>query len=343
MKTPAENEAEAAAIEQTASEWLLRREDGLDAESARAFAAWRSADPRHEAAFARLAATAAVLDRAQRRGDAISIVTQLGVRARRRRVRRLALAGATAGLVLLLGFGGDWRNKTAPAAAASGVATLGSLRQLPDGSLVELNGGAAIDVRYEAAVRRIVLQRGEAHFSVTKDGARPFIVEAAGVEVRAVGTAFTVDVQSAAIEVVVTEGRVALDRAAPAPKSKPDEAATDMIAAVIDAGHRARLELGPAIAPAPEIVAMSDAEIGQRLAWRKPRLEFNNLELAQAAALMNRYNRLQIVIAGAETRQLRVSGTFLSDNPEGFVRIVESTFDLKAERRGENEVVLRAP
>jgi transmembrane sensor len=340
MKTAAKDQAEAQAIERVASEWLLRCENGQDDCSTRALAAWRKADPRHEAAFSRLVATAAVLERAQRRGDAVSIVTQLGLRARRRRGRRIALAGAAAFVVLLLGI--NWGSKlvSLPAPSSQTMAAAGPLRQLPDGSLVELNFGAAIDVRYEAAVRRVVLQRGEAHFSVTKDATRPFIVVAAGVEVRAVGTAFTVDLQSAAVEIVVTEGRIALDRVTPAPTAGAGTPVA--IPAIVEAGHRARLERGPAKGPAPEIIAMSGAELGQRLAWRKPRLEFNNLELAQAVALMNRHNRLQIVVAGADTGRLRVSGTFLSDNPEGFVRIVESTFDLKAERRGENQVVLRA-
>jgi transmembrane sensor len=339
MKTAANDQAGAQAIERVASEWLLRCENGLDDCSTRALAAWRKADPRHEAAFSRLVATAAVLERAQRRGDAVSIVTQLGLRARRRRGRRIALAGAAAFVVLLLGI--NWGSKLVSLPAPSQtMAAAGPLRQLPDGSLVELNVGAAIDVRYEAAVRRVVLQRGEAHFSVTKDAARPFIVVAAGVEVRAVGTAFTVDLQSAAVEIVVTEGRIALDRLTAAPTAVAGAPAT--IPAIVEAGHRARLERGPAQGPAPEIIAMSGAELGQRLAWRKPRLEFNNLELAQAVALMNRHNRLQIVVADADAGRLRVSGTFLSDNPEGFVRIVESTFDLQAERRGENQVVLRA-
>jgi transmembrane sensor len=45
---------------------------------------------------------------------------------------------------------------------------------------------------------------------VTKDPVRPFIVMAAGVAVRAVGTAFNVKLDSTAVEVLVTEGMVAV-------------------------------------------------------------------------------------------------------------------------------------
>jgi len=326
-------------IDRLASEWLVRREAGLDAEATRALSVWRTADPRHEAAFSRHEATWAVFGRAQARGDATAIVTQLRVRARRR-TQRIRLAGAAvAGFALIFALGWHTLHLRRPASEPSLVVPIDLLRKLPDGSLVELNVGARIDVRYETNLRRVQLLSGEAHFSVARDATRPFIVEVAGVEVRAVGTAFTVDLQSAAVEVVVTEGRVSVDR--PAPTSAAPDSASPGAPTLVDAGHRARLPVSAETALAPEVSAMTEAELAQRLAWRKPRLEFNNLELSQAVAWMNRHNRLQVVVDDATVGRLRVSGTFLSDNPEGFVRIVEATFDLKAVRRGENEIVLR--
>ena len=62
-------------------------------------------------------------------------------------------------------------------------------RALDDGTVVELNGGAEIEVQFTAAERRLRLVRGEAHFQVAKNPLRPFVVEAGGVAVRAVGTA----------------------------------------------------------------------------------------------------------------------------------------------------------
>ena len=43
----------------------------------------------------------------------------------------------------------------------------------------------------------------------------PFIVNAGGVEVRAVGTAFNVNLQSKSVAVLVTEGKVAVERVDP--------------------------------------------------------------------------------------------------------------------------------
>ncbi len=51
---------------------------------------------------------------------------------------------------------------------------------------------------------------------------------------------------------------------------------------------------------------------------------------------------MQIVVGDTDVGQLLVSGSFGADNPEGFVRIIEGTFNLRAESRGQDEIVLRA-
>ena len=57
---------------------------------------------------------------------------------------------------------------------------------LPAGSRAELRDDARLSTEFTAGVRRVVLDRGEAHFEVQKDPARPFVVVAGRLEVRAV-------------------------------------------------------------------------------------------------------------------------------------------------------------
>jgi transmembrane sensor len=228
----------------------------------------------------------------------------------------------------------------APARATPSVMAAETVRKLPDGSIVELNTGAEIAVQYEPAERKVRLVRGEAHFRVEADSGRPFVVEAGGVAVRAVGTAFTVQLQAAAVEVVVAEGRVIVANGG----ANSNQAAAEP--ALVTAGNRVVVPASPLPrAPvAPAVQAMSATELAERLAWRIPRLEFNGTDLAEAVGLMNRHNRVQIIMAEPAVGQVRVSGTFRSDNPEGFVRLVEATLGLRAERRAPHEIVLgRAP
>ena len=64
--------------------------------------------------------------------------------------------------------------------------------KLPDGSIVELNTSSTAAIAFSPAERRVRLTQGEGHFSVAKDAGRPFVVEARGLAVRAVGTMFNV-------------------------------------------------------------------------------------------------------------------------------------------------------
>ncbi|MEO7967500.1 MAG: FecR domain-containing protein [Opitutus sp.] len=257
-------------------------------------------------------------------------------RQRRRRWQAAVVAGA-----ILLGGLVYTNQRLSISAVPSAEAFTNLVRKLPDGSIVELNRGAEIEVRYDGTSRRVVLLKGEAHFRVEKDPLHTFRVQAGTVEVVAVGTAFTVELAPQDVEVVVTEGRVSVDeRRQEAPAASRARAAPPTL---VEAGNRMLIPTQSARELAAVVKPMTDAEIDQRLSWRASRLEFDGVELEQAVILLNRANRAQISFADALIGKLRVSGTFRADNPDGFVRIVESTFDLKGERRSADEIILRRP
>ena len=56
---------------------------------------------------------------------------------------------------------------------------------------------------------------------------------------------------------------------------------------------------------------------------------------------MNRYNRLQFTIGDESLGALRLSGALRADKVDALVQILESDFPVRAERRGELEIVLR--
>ena len=79
---------------------------------------------------------------------------------------------------------------------------------LADGSVINLAPESRIDVRYGPAERRIRLLDGQGLFDVASNPARPFIVEVAQGEVRAVGTSFDVIAGKDEAAVTVVEGVV---------------------------------------------------------------------------------------------------------------------------------------
>lgn len=264
---------------------------------------------------------------------------------RRRRRRRIALA-STACTVLLVASAMwlPFRKTISPAPASTAVANASATilrpehRTLPDGSTVELNAGAEIEVTFVDSLRRVVLRKGEAHFQVTKDASRPFVVTAGAIEVRAVGTAFAVDLGASAVDVLVTEGRVAVNSTEPAAPTPP--------LPPLDAGRRIVIDREIAIAgtAAPRVTELSAADMQARLAWRVPRLKFAATPLAQVVAMFNEHavagRDARVVLAPDTPANLRVSGTLRADDVESLLRLLAGEFGISAEPRA-GEIVLR--
>ena len=330
--------------EACAAQWVVRRRDGLSATEERELAAWLAADPAHALAFSRLATMADALHRVRSTGAGGAIMTELKIRERKRRTRRRALAamGSVAAFVVVAL---QWPTKPraavgsdAPVAARS----LEPIRRLPDGSIVELNTGADLVVEYEPGMRRVTLRRGEALFRVAHDASRPFVVRAGSVALRAVGTAFSVRLDGNSVDVLVTEGKVAVADVVAGRTLLPTPS-DDETVPVLTAGQRVSIGGAEGLAPWAENVAeVAAPEIATRLAWRISRLEFSGVALAQAVAQINRVNAVTIVLADEAMGRLRISGTFAPDDPSTFARLAAASLGLEAQNRGDGQILLRA-
>ncbi len=210
-------------------------------------------------------------------------------------------------------------------------------RLLPDGSVIELNRGAIIAEAFDDRVRRVRLLQGEAHFQVIHDSERPFVVEAAGVAVRAVGTAFNVRLETTSVEVIVTEGRVRVNDVVHGESLLAEEPAGQ--SPLLSAGQSARVELAPTLIP--QVKEVPPEELARRLAWKPHLLDFTNAPMPEIVAAFNRGNPVRLSLGDALLADMRLSATFRSDNVEGFVRLMESDFDLRVEWRGDQEIILR--
>jgi transmembrane sensor len=324
-----------------AADWLARRDAGFSPGDAEAFQLWLAADPRHARAADEIATAWSALQRPRENGCADWAVADLEARARSRQQRRrrrllwsgASLAAAAVTAVLL------WSPaRPLPAVAGSGpIATVTprpDRRVLEDGSIVELKAGADITVTFSPTRRGVRLVSGEVHFAVAKDSARPFVVAAGGVETTAVGTEFSVALASRDVQVLVTEGRVAI--ATPMTASSPTTAPTAPI--FVDAGTRVTAAVAVASGAAPRVDPVTAAEVSRALAWRNQRMEFSGTPLAEAVAHFNRQNRLQLALTDDSLGTLRVSGIFWTDDPAGFARLIEPAFSLQIRAVGAERI-----
>jgi transmembrane sensor len=292
--------------EMEALEWVVRQSNGaMNPQDEAAFEAWFDAHPSHAGAYLRARAIERTLDKItleenQRPSpeavqDGARILRQHG--RRRFIVAGAAAAGvaAVASSVLLPRLSGPTVLNTAK----------GEFRKVPlaDNSTVSINGASRVEVRMTREERRIALPRGEAWFEVAKDKSKPFVVQAGGVLVRAVGTAFAVRRYGDGADVVVTEGTVEVWTAQGTAQKRR-----------MTAGEHAYVpDLAASIA-----VSREPGEIERKLAWREGMLVFRDQALADAAAEFNRYNARAIVINDPRLRDRKFVGQYRIDQPERF-------------------------
>lgn len=352
VSSPVRNDLEAIA-----ADWIARRNGGglRDDEKAR-LEDWLAADPSHVEAFNAMESTWTLLREPRRTGQTGRVRSELQRGVRRRRRQTISAIGLAAALVVTaLSF--HYQGTESPSGVVT-VAVRPDIRTLPDGSTVELNAGADIAVVFTEKERGVRLLRGEALFDVTTDRSKPFVVTAGAVAVRAVGTAFAVRHHEKHINVLVTEGTVAVDRvessptlgspAAVATEREGGAHATDGAAmpasrggsarrsepVYIDFGKQVDIPVDAVELPALPVKAVSADELAAALAWRDRRIEFNDAQLPDVVALFNRQNRLQLQIGGPALIKRSITGVFWCDDPEGFVRLLESGFGAKARRIG---------
>jgi transmembrane sensor len=180
----------------------------------------------------------------------------------------------------------------------------------------------------------VQLQHGEAHFYVAKDTARPFLVSAGTVTVRAVGTAFNVRRQVAAVEVLVTEGKVQVSRT-----DAEGIAVANLEPIYLVAGERAFIDSVPAVALAAHQAAPA-ATAAERSAQRAPRLMFNNTPLSDVVERFNHYSSVQMEIADPELADRSVGGNFDADKAESFIHLLNLSGDIRVERVSSDRVRL---
>lgn len=198
---------------------------------------------------------------------------------------------------------------------------------LEDGSTLALNTETQLRVEYGAASRTITLLAGQALFEVAKDPRRPFIVNAGGRRIVAVGTSFDVRVDRDAMRITLIEGRVNVEEPTPVESGNP--AAGTRRRAKLEAGQQLVAALG-----SPGEDRIRSANVEKVTSWREGRAMFENEALSAAVAEMNRYSARKIQVLDPTLGELRISGTFVTGNPVNFVKALGEYFPVDVKDEG---------
>ena len=339
------------AIESAAAEWLVRHDRGLTPAQQDEFLSWLTASAAHRASFERHRRLWGDFNALAQWRPEHGTVPNPDLLARHRRPSPWRWAApallAAAAVALLLVWSSA--NRAPNHATLAFEATTYRQETLSDGSVLDLNRGAHVVVQFTAAERRVLLVQGEAQFAVAKNPARPFVVRAGGVEVRAVGTAFNVKLAGPNLEVLVTEGTVHVSQqtvvvtptsTATGASAGAAPTAAPVVLAALTAGQRTVIPVATVIAP-PVVVPASVPEIARLLDWQPRLLDFESPPLAEVVETFNRRNSLRLVLGDDGLRALPIVASIRSDNVEGFVRLLEGTMGVRADRSSTGEIVLR--
>jgi transmembrane sensor len=347
MKDTTPNLNEDSPVEKVAADWTLRIDRGLTAQEQDEYTEWLAEDPSHREAMAlyewgwdefdRLAGLQTT-HHARVDPDLLAPGNEFAPEtpAKRNLIRWFAAVPIAAAFALTVYL--SW-----PDAEPAGLEVKPALelmarieqRNLEDGSRIEINREAEVEVAYTAEERRVYLKKGEANFDVAKDPNRPFIVNVAGIDVRAVGTIFSVKLSEDAVDVIVTEGKVNVK-----PTASPFGSEQPLADSFLEIGQRAKVNLGTE-SLVVEVTSIDKVEIEEALIWQPRLLDFDSATLGEIVSEFNRGNPIQVVLGDPSLEMVKLSSSFWSDNVEGFVRLMESSFGMEAEWQGSREIVLR--
>ncbi len=347
-----------------AAHWILSIEEGLTKEEELQMKEWLQADPRNPASLIEMARP---WDRLNLLSDLSGIfpLTELAPDARSGRPARVA---SMAALVAVLGIS-VWFGHAAydaafgpgdPAAGADtgtlprvvlvdqGLSDQSSLQRfatgvgerftakLSDGSLVTLNTNTTVEVRYAHNERRIYLRSGEATFNVAHDAGRPFRVDTGERIFQALGTVFNVDRHGGAVELTVTEGRVAVSRATGADRGAVVVPSMDEVDVTVLAGQQVVIADGE-----ESLRRLTSLEIDSRLAWQKGVLVFHGERLVEVLAEVERYAPVKLRLADPKLEDIKVGGYFRTGDIDGVLLVLRENFGIESARNENGDVELR--
>lgn len=323
-------------LEDAAARWVMRREEagwstGDDAE----FAAWLELSDAHRAAFWRL-------DYGWRAADRVGALGVPDQASQLRKIRRKWTAAKraidrhrlkVAAVVSLAAIVALWQIPLSPDVATSNYQTsVGGKRMitLADGSKVEMNTRTRVLAARSADTREVWLEDGEAFFDIVHDPSRTFLVHVGSRTITVLGTRFLVRKDGDKMTVAVVSGRVRVD--------EPDALTGQASTTTIPTGSVAIVRPN-----STRISAASPANIEALTAWRGSQIVFDETPVSAAVNEFNRYTDRPIVIQDAVLGQVRIGGTFRTNDSASFISLLHKAYGVKVKHEANAVVLIHDP
>ncbi|MET0533731.1 MAG: FecR domain-containing protein [Steroidobacter sp.] len=333
----------------TASDWLAKLDRGLSPAEEQELKGWLAQNAENRNTLLQLAS---LWDKM----DSLSLLTELFPQPQqpdRRKMLYPALAASVLMLIvagwLVTRYSPDLLSLPASERVAASVTSVyetaigeRSTVRLSDRSVLTLNTNSLVKVSYSGTQRLLTLERGELNIEVAHDPSRPLSVMAGQKILRAVGTAFNVQIiDDAQVELIVTEGTVMVvddverEGAGSAVAPTPTVGATPR---TVTKGERVLLG-----ADRETVAKVDDSVLSAELSWRQGNLIFRGETLSAAIAEVSRYTPVRFEIADERLKELRIGGLFKAGDVDGLLATLKQNFNIDSERPDAERVLLKAP
>ncbi|WP_296259574.1 MULTISPECIES: FecR domain-containing protein [unclassified Pseudomonas] len=295
------------AIIDEAAQWMALLQSGhASPEEHQAFRQWSNSDPRRAEIFRAMGAGLGVLENDKlRRMPRESLLHTLNAPSGRRRFVRnaLSLVGAVSTLGLIARLTDVWPQ---PGLLSTRTGERLSLT-LADGSALMLDARTNVLERFDQDRRLLQLLDGKLLVDVAKDSQRPFIVQTAQGQMRALGTRFLVDQRDGQTGISMLHSQVEIRT-------------RSGVVQVIRAGERAVFDA--------DRVLELQASTGAESAWTQGLLEVRDQSLGALIASLRSYRRGIIRVSPA-AENLRLSGIFPLDDTDRALQLLAGSLPVK--------------
>lgn len=321
-----------------ASDWLLRlQEPTRTEEDLNEWLRWCDADPDNFAALETVQRKWQDLDALK--GEPSSSLPQqatnqqlVSVRATRARDRARRIMFAIAAGLAAIALGALLQRELATAFRSTPrqvtAAQADRATTLPDGSEIILGARSVLSMDFTGPTRQLDLSSGKAYFKVKHDAARPFVVQAGGVSVTAIGTAFDVRRRRDKVTVTVEEGTVKVQGAATGGGDAPVWRA--------EAGYQLTYSTKERTA------SLASVDPASALTWRSGELAYVHEPLGSVVEDLNRYSSRRIVVADPAVAQIPFTGTAWVNSLDDWLAAVQQAYPVDVSESANGEVVLHS-
>lgn len=311
-------------IQKQASHWVsrLNSSDCTDAERY-AFDDWLAASEQHRVAYQQVFTFWQQLTDIEPHADAELEAARAYLRDKRQARRQFSSKRAATVLSLLLIISGSpflwsWLHTQNYHTAKGERASI----ELSDGSHIELNTDTELSVQYTDSGRKVILNHGEALFTVIHNDEKPFTVTANNGVIQDIGTRFNVYQQPASVSVTVLEGEVSVSNNTSTHNLKPNQQ--------LDYDNNG------------QISPIMQVDVNNITAWQNKQLIFKAQPLSVVIEQLARYHDVQLQIADAKLQGLKVSGIFPSDDLQLTLNTIASALPIKITSTGTAGFVIQS-